>query len=90
MALLKKWCLNRSFYNESNVFSRERLPWKPPDVQRNGGVGAWRIRHHPRLTVQLSMEGGEEQVECSDHHGRPDPQPQESLKNSGQVSDVVR
>lgn len=26
----------------------------------------------------------------SDHHGRPDPQPQESLKNAGQVSDVVR
>lgn len=62
MALQKKQCLNRSFYNESNVFSRERLPWKPPDVQRNGGVGARRTQHHPRLTVQLSMEGGEEQV----------------------------
>lgn len=41
------------------------------------------------LAVQLSMESGDEQAEHGDNHGRPDPQPQEPLKNA-RPSDVIR
>lgn len=36
------------------------------------------------------MESGDEQAEHGDNHGRPDPQPQEPLKNARQASDVIR
>lgn len=51
---------------------------------------AQRTQHHLRLAVQLSVESGGEKVECGDNQGRPEPQPQESLKNARQASDVIR
>lgn len=57
----------------------------PTHMQRNGGVRAWRTQRHPKLAVQLSMESGDEQAEHGDNHGRPDPRPQEPLKNARPV-----